>query len=814
MALIYLSGAWVTGIFLGAKLTGAEFDLPLVFILIGLIPLPLFFFLPHRRKLIIIAAVCLIAFFGGALLYQASLPPEDGSHIISYPEEVKDQTVKIEGMVSTDPEVRDSATHLRLSVSAIELENEERREVSGDVLLFVPRYPEYEYGDVLLVTGELETPAEDGEFDYKNYLENQGIYATMRFYSSEGIELIDTGRGIKPLEWIYSLRHGLADSIAEVMPEPQAALTQGVLLGIRYNMPEDVRDDFVVTGTAHLLAISGLHLSIMAGMLLSLGIWLFGRRRFIYIWLALAVIWLYAILTGFHPPVVRGAIMASLFLSAELLGRQRTAITSLALAAAVMVGIEPRILFDAAFQLSFLAMAGLIFIAPPPRELGRRAVGTRLGDKGIIVSSANIVTDGFSVTLAAVIAVWPVVAYYFGVVAFVGPLATFLAALALPFIIVLGAAAGLVGLFFVPLAQGIGWIAWLFNSYMLLVVGGLATLPISSVEVGQVSPAFIVVYYCILIALVGLIRGRGWGQRAKSWLGAGASRFTRLSWRWVVPPLLILAVLTSTAAITMPDDKLHVSFLDVGQGEAILIQRGSQQVLIDGGPSPQTLARELGERMPFWDRTIELVVLTHPHEDHLSGLVEVLGRYRVEEVLYPDVEYDSPLYGEWRRLIETNEITSTSAQAGQEIDLGEGVTMTVLHPPATLMAGTDSDTNNNSAVLRLGFGRVSFLFTGDIEWEAEFRLIAEGAELGCTVLKVGHSGSATSTTDEFLAAASPQLAVISVGENTYGHPHDEVVARLEENLGEENVFRTDEQGTIEFITNGEELWVAVEMTQK
>ncbi len=814
MALIYLSGAFVTGIFLGAKLTGAEFDLPLVFILIGLIPLPLLFFFPHWRRLIIIAAVCLIAFFGGALCYQASLPPDDESHVKFY----NDQEVVIEGMVSADPEVRDNATHLRFSVSRIDPDGEEGledwREVSGDVLLFVPRYPEYEYGDVLQVSGKLETPSQDGEFDYKNYLENQGIYATMRIYSSEDIKLLETGQGIKPLEWIYSLRHSMADSIAEVMPEPQAALTQGILLGIRYNIPDDVRGDFIATGTAHLLAISGLHLSIMAGILLSIGIWLFGKRRFIYIWLALGMIWLYAILTGFHPPVVRGTIMASLFLSAELLGRQRTAITSLAFAAAVMVGIDPEILFDAAFQLSFLAIAGLIFITPPLRELGRRTVGATLGEKGLIVSLGNIVSDGFSVTLAATIAVWPLIAYYFGVVSFVGPLATFLALPALPFIIVIGAAAGLIGLFFVPLALGIGWIAWLFNSYLLFIVGGFAALPISSVQVGQLSPAFIAGYYCVLVIIVGLVRGRGWAERVKGWLKAAASHFYRLPWRWVVPPLVILAVLTSAAAITMPDDELHISFLDVGQGDAILIQRGSQQVLIDGGPSPQTLAVELGDRMPFWDRTIELVVLTHPQEDHLSGLVEVLERYLVEQVLYPDLEaladFEDPLslYQRWEKLIEERDIASTTARAGQEIDLGEGVTIAVLHPPAIPLEGTDSDVNNNSAVLRLRAGRVSFLFTGDIEWEAEVSLLAGASELDCTVLKVAHHGSNNSTSAEFLEAASPQAAVISVGEgNTYGHPHDDVVERLIEEIGAENIFRTDQQGTIEFITDGERLWV-------
>ncbi|GAI44288.1 unnamed protein product, partial [marine sediment metagenome] len=257
----------------------------------------------------------------------------------------------------------------------------------------------------------------------------------------------------------------------------------------------------------------------------------------------------------------------------------------------------------------------------------------------------NIVSDSFSVTLAATIAVWPVVAHYFGIVSFVGPLATFLALLALPGIIATGAVAGLIGLVFLPLAQATGWLAWLFTSYMLFIVGGLAALPLSSIEVGPVGTVPIVIYYSALAAIVWL--GSRWRDRAKSWLESGVSKssrlVSRLPWRWVMPPLLILAILASAAAVTMPDDELHVSFFDIGQGDAILIQKGSQQVLIDGGPSPQLLALELGDRMPFWDRTIELVVLTHPHTDHLSGLVEVLERYQVEQVLYPDLDYESSL---------------------------------------------------------------------------------------------------------------------------------------------------------------------------
>jgi competence protein ComEC len=261
----------------------------------------------------------------------------------------------------------------------------------------------------------------------------------------------------------------------------------------------------------------------------------------------------------------------------------------------------------------------------------------------------------------------------------------------------------------------------------------------------------------------------------------------------------------------MPDDRLHISFLDVGEGDAILIQKGSQQVLVDSGPSPQELTLGLGDKMPFWDRTIELVILTHPHADHLAGLVAVLERYQVEQVFYPDLKYDSPIYEEWLSLIEKKGIKSTIAQAGQEINLGDGVIIQVLNPPKPLLTGTESDIDNNSLVLRLSLDRLSLLLTADIGWETEFELISRRTNLASTVLKVAHHGSETSTTPEFLAAVNPCLAVISVGDNPFGHPGDEVVKRLEQRLGSENILRTDEEGTIELITDGQRLWVKTKL---
>ena len=231
-------------------------------------------------------------------------------------------------------------------------------------------------------------------------------------------------------------------------------------------------------------------------------------------------------------------------------------------------------------------------------------------------------------------------------------------------------------------------------------------------------------------------------------------------------------------------------------------------MLIDGGPSPQAIGLELGRKMPFWDRTIELMILTHPSADHITGLVEVLNRYQVKQVLYPDVAFDSGIYDEWLRLVEEKKIKSTLAQVGQQINLGNEVSIEVLNPQSPPLTSTDSDVDNNAAILHLSMDEVSFLLTADMMWEAELELIMQRANLKSTVLKVAHHGSDTSTTAEFLAVVKPQLAVISVGaDNKFGHPRDEVLSRLEDRLGTENIYRTDEDGTVEFITDGERLWV-------
>jgi len=227
---------------------------------------------------------------------------------------------------------------------------------------------------------------------------------------------------------------------------------------------------------------------------------------------------------------------------------------------------------------------------------------------------------------------------------------------------------------------------------------------------------------------------------------------------------------------------------------------------VDGGPDPSVTLGQLGRHMPFWDHTIDMVVLSSSDGDHLAGLVSVVERYQVGRVLQGEFAEETATYRQWQEVLQVKGVPVTTAERGQRMVLGRGALLEVLHPGPEPMTGTGSDDNNNSVVLRLRWGRTCFLLTGDIEEEAERLLTSTFPDLSCAVLKVGHHGSKTSTTQPFLEAVRPGLAVISVGtDNRYGHPSPEVVERLAD-YGVQ-VLRTDERGTVEITTDGTSYWI-------
>jgi len=803
VTLIYLSLAWLLG-----TVAGRCLELPLYLAAAGLLPLlilPLRHWRPILSTRAVILSTVILTVFIAAAAYYPLRQPEDAT-ISGYNDTTE---AVISGQIDDQPEYRGDYLRFRLEASQITHDGI-LQEISGAALVYAPAYGDYRYGDRLTLKGELCLPPQFDGFDYRGYLAEQGIYSIIYY---PDIKTVSRGHGSPVLGLVYGLRQGMADNLARALPEPAASLAQGIVLGMRGAIPDPVRDAFAVTGTAHLLAISGLHLSIVAVIFLGLSLRFFGRRRYFYVWLALALVWLYALFTGLHPPVVRAAIMVSLFLTAELLGRQRSVLTALCFTAAVMVVIDPDVLWSVSFQMSFAAMGGLIFITPLLQEWWRRLTLATLGDAGNTASAALFLGDLLSVSLGAMLAIWPLTAHYFGIISLVGPLATLLALPALPAIIVLGAFTAVLGFLAPPLAQALAWLTWPFLAYLLGLVNAFAGTSFAAITLTQGTGLLIGVYYPLLAAVLWWIR-RGGGAvfnpaldiRPPSPYRDGAA----FLYRRAAPGLLLVALLLLAAFGLRPDGRLHVSFLDVGQGNAILVQTpDGHDILIDGGPSSPALCLALGEQMPFWDRGLDMVVITHPDADHITGLSAVLERFRVGRVLYAPIAGESATCEALWRQLEKSGIPATPARAGQQIGLGGGAVLSVNNPPSPPLRGTASDGDNNGAVITLTIGEVGFLLSADIYWDGEYALLKRRAVAPATVLKVAHHGAATSTTPEFLATADPTVAVISVGtDNRYGHPDAAVMSRLA--AAGIVSYRTDLHGNIEFSSDGETLRVRTE----
>ena len=785
MILLLLTLCWVAGMLYSRALGMQPW---LAYLLISLAAGGLAAAWRWRRERIVLACVLFAALGAGRMAWATS----NGAKEML--QRFNDRgTVRVEGWVCGEPSVRSRYVQIELCATSADA-SEGALPVSGKLLTTVPRYTGVHYGLRLAVDGRLETPAASPDFDYAEHLLARGVRSVMRYPQWE---VLPGQVGSWLWRKIYTAKEQLRLSVERSLPDPEAGLLNGILLGLGHTLPDELYEGYRRTGLAHIIVISGFNISMVVQFVLALA----GRvlHRWRALWLSLAAVVLYALFVGATPPVVRAAIMAGLCLLAQRLGRRAHLLTALAIASLLMSAVNPYLLWSTSFQLSFASTLALALLEP---RLASAAARFEQGRRWL-----PLLRELLLATLAAQLATLPIIWSAFGEVSLVSLLANVLALPAQGAVMALGAPVPLVGLWSPALGRLIGLPSWVLLRWTNLVVMWLARLPWAVAAVPEVPAPALWVFYGALLGLA-LPRRRRLSEDDQEAGESTPQRWGNL-WRYTLP---VAGALLTMLLTTLPDGRLHVYTLDVGQGDAILLRspRG-RLVLIDGGPDPVLLSARLGELLPFWQRRIDLVISTHADSDHLGGLIAVTQRYRVETALAAPCGLDSALMAHWRASLQEQGSTLLVAVEGLRVAIEPDLSLLVLHPGHEAHCGAGVDLNDLSVVCLVEYGTARILLTGDVGEAVEQSLVSRHALEGITLLKAGHHGSAASTGEALLNEARPEVTALSVGrDNSYGHPAPEVLARLMAQGG--RVYRTDEQGTIEFITDGERHWIKVRAT--
>jgi competence protein ComEC len=387
MTLVYLAVAWLAGIAL-AKGTGLPWQALPVLGLAAFLVLLLWRENPRAR----VGALCVLFLVAGAGRFLLAVPRFDETSLATYNDA---GWVTLEGVAVGELDEREYYTNLRVRTERLTLPSGAEIEVDGLALVKADRYPERRYGDRVLIEGMLETPPVLEDFSYKDYLARQGIHSLVRHAE---VTLLTERQASPILYHLYEFKRHAQSTIAGILPEPQAALLTGILLGVETGIPANLMDDFAATGTTHIIAISGFNITIVSGIFFGLAQRLSGKKR--AFWIAAAGIAIYTILVGASAAVVRAAAMGILYMIAIRLGRSTYAPASLAAAALVMTLLNPHTLWDVGFQLSFAATVGLVLYTEPLEQVFEQALG-RITTVERAKKIVGLISEALLVTLAA-----------------------------------------------------------------------------------------------------------------------------------------------------------------------------------------------------------------------------------------------------------------------------------------------------------------------------------------------------------------------------------------------------------------------------
>lgn len=631
-------------------------------------------------------------------------------------------------------------------------------------------------GDMVKLQGDLEPPRKPGnpgEFDYPQYLAHQGIYYNLTVKSAGQATLISPATG--PLKWIDSFRGQAEKLTQQALSKDESAVLLGMLLGGRAGMEEEQYSDFQKTGIVHLFSVGGLHvgfLLVLVAWLTSLGR-LGARGKF---WAGVFILLIYGTMVAWPAPVIRAVIMGILGLLAYYSGRDNSLLNALAISGLVILLVSPDNLFNLSFQLTILASWGLIYLFPLVKE--------RLPYKGWG-------WDMILIPICAELAVLPLVAYYFNLFTpisiFTNILITYLAGGA----VILGFMAFLLASFLPFLATLLLYPAGLFIEMILYIVQWTKMVPGAYIWVATPAVGMIVLYFIAI------------GAGIKALKKPFQSRYGLIA----IALMLIFLIGLLLPASCYNRGNLEIAFIDVGQGDSILLKSPQGRfVLVDGGGS-QLYDVGVKTLLPYLHyrgiRQLDMIINTHPDIDHLKGLESVAGEMEVKYLGLPESILDRKEYQNLKSIASRQNIPLVPLRNGQLINLEEGLEIKVLNPEKEIYSGNNF--NQESVVLQVRYGDFSAFLTGDIPVEV-MPAVLKKAEMPTTLVKVPHHGSKGSLLPRFYEQLKPCYAIISVGENNpFGHPYPAVLEMLaQEGI---RVFRTDQDGAIIVQSNGNDLTI-------
>ena len=730
----------------------------------------------HPFAFLLLTGLCL-----GAVRYQMSVPKFDAFHIAFYND--REYDLLITGTLAEPPDYRDNYTNLRLTVTGVDTGDRELP-VSGLILARVSNNQVFHYGDILRLRGKLKTPPENEDFSYRDYLAAQHIHS----YMSSAEVTILPGNGGNPFSTtLYALKDKALTNIYRLFPDPESSLMAGILLGVDTGLTDDLQQAFKDTGTAHIIAISGFNISIIAGLFVTFFSKFLGPRRGAV--LAILGIAFYTILVGADAAVVRAALMGGLALFAKQVGRRQFALNTLLAVALLMCLWNPLYVWDVGFQLSFFATLGLILYADPFSQFANRII-TKYFPASAAEKSAELFSEFVLLTLAAQVTTIPIMAYHFQRISLVSFIANPFILPPQPAVMILGGLAVLLSLIWLPLGQIAAWVAWPFVVYTIRMVELFDRVPHGTIFLGKLSVWFVIAIYAVLFSVTfGADRLKEWFQSMKR------DQFKVPAGTGLIILLLAL-LLVWRAALAIPDRLLHITFLDVGSADAVLIETPSgKHVLINGGPSVTTLSDELGRRLPAFNRKLDWLIVAGTEEDDVAALPRVIERYPPNAVLWSgntQASFSSRVLNEYLSL---QDFQVTNAEPEQILDLGEGATMKVV------------TTGPRGAILLVEWKNFRALLPIGMSFEALDEL-RNGAKIGpVSVLSLADAGYAASNPPEWIANLNPEIIELSVdAADQNGMPDSSVL----ESVKDYELLRTDQNGWIEITSNGEQMWVNVE----